>query len=94
MRRSMSQLVALTAAFVSLFAGQVHAWTANSYTVQNPWGGSRAPWNPGGTWVIGGRNGQAVVALDVKSTDKGQSLNGTMAYNGEGPIGFKGARAP
>ncbi|MHC5733036.1 MAG: lectin ESA-2, partial [Nostoc sp.] len=23
------------------------------YTVENQWGGSSAPWNPGGTWVLG-----------------------------------------
>lgn len=44
--------------------------------------------------MIGGRNGQAVIALDVRSTDKGQTLNGTMTYNNEGPIGFRGTRAP
>lgn len=38
----------------------------------NQWGGSSAPWNAGGTWVIAGRTGQAVVALDVKLTDQGQ----------------------
>ncbi len=66
----------------------------NNYTVENQWGGNSAPWHPGGTWVIGGRSNQAVVALDVKSTDQGKSLNGTMTYNGEGPIGFKSAQTP
>jgi hypothetical protein len=66
----------------------------NNYTVENQWGGAAAPWNAGGTWIIGGRTGQAVVALDVKSTDQGKTLNGTMTYSGEGPIGFKGAQTP
>jgi hypothetical protein len=62
----------------------------NNYKVENQWGGDKAPWHPGGTWIIGGRDNQAVVALEVSSPDKGKSLNGTMTYAGEGPIGFKG----
>ncbi|MFN9631633.1 MAG: lectin ESA-2 [Cyanobacteriota bacterium] len=59
------------------------------YHVQNQWGGSSAPWNEGGMWVIGGRSGQPVVQLQVSSNDNGKSLVGTMTYKGEGPIGFK-----
>ena len=62
---------------------------ANIYEVQNQWGGDSAPWHEGGMWVIGARSGQAVVALDVKSSDDGQTMTGTMTYAGEGPIGFK-----
>ena len=61
----------------------------NTYTVENQWGGSSAPWNPGGTWVIGGRSDQRVVEIDITSSDEGNTLNGTMTYQGEGPIGFK-----
>ena len=63
--------------------------TGTNYKVENQWGCSTAPWHAGGNWVIGGRNGQAVVALSVSG--KGGSLDGTMTYEGEGPIGFKGA---
>jgi hypothetical protein len=65
--------------------GLVH----NNYAVQNQWGGTSAPWHDGGTWVIGARDNQHVIALNVSSTDGGQTLNGTMTYEGEGPIGFK-----
>lgn len=61
-----------------------------NYAVENQWGGSDAPWHPGGLWVIGYRNNQAVVAVDVTSDDGGQTLAGTMTYAGEGPIAFKG----
>ncbi|QDE93514.1 lectin ESA-2 [Myxococcus xanthus] len=61
----------------------------DTYTVENQWGGSTAPWNPGGFWMIGARNGQNVVALNVASSDGGKTLAGTMVYNGEGPIGFR-----
>jgi hypothetical protein len=64
---------------------------ANNYEVENQWGGSSAPWHPGGLWIIGYRGGQNVVALDVTSSDDGKSLTGTMTYAGEGPIGFQGA---
>jgi hypothetical protein len=62
---------------------------SNTYAVENQWGGSSAPWNPGGSWVLGCRTGQDVVALDVASGDYGNSLQGTMVYAGEGPIGFR-----
>lgn len=66
---------------------------SNDYTVENQWGGDAAPWHDGGTWTIGGRSGQNVVAIDVKSDDGGETLNGTITYKGEGSIGFKGVRA-
>ncbi len=63
------------------------------YAAQNQWGGNSAPWHVGGEWVIGCRApGQAVVSIQVGSTDNGATLNGTMTYAGEGPIGFRGTR--
>jgi hypothetical protein len=64
----------------------------SNYAVENQWGGSSAPWHPGGTWVIGARGEQMVVGLDVASHDNGATLVGTNTYAGEGPIGFKGSR--
>lgn len=64
--------------------------TGNTYTVENQWGGNSAPWHPGGQWLIGGRD-QKCVALQVKG--KGKNLEGTMTYEGEGPIGFIGTMA-
>lgn len=61
----------------------------NRYQVQNQWGGNDAPWHPGGEWVIGGRDNQSVIALNVKSNDGGKSLDGTNTYDNEGPIGFR-----
>ncbi len=65
----------------------------NTYTVQNQWGGSNAPWHPGGEWVMGCREGQNVIAVNVNSNDNGATLTGTMTYNGEGPIGFQSQQA-
>ncbi|MCG5060963.1 MAG: hypothetical protein KA714_24045 [Limnoraphis sp. WC205] len=62
----------------------------NTYQVENQWGGDSAPWHPGGNWILGSRENQNVVALDINSDDGGTTLNGTMTYQGEGPIGFKG----
>lgn len=64
----------------------------NSYTVQNQWGGSSAPWHDGGQWLIGGRD-QKAVSVKIKSDDGGKSFNGEMTYEGEGPIGVKASRA-
>jgi hypothetical protein len=58
----------------------------NNYSVENQWGGASAPWHPGGNWIIGGREGQNVVAVAVKAD--GANLEGTMTYQGEGPIGM------
>ncbi|NTV99985.1 MAG: hypothetical protein HGA19_01630, partial [Oscillochloris sp.] len=58
-----------------------------SYAVENQWGGEEAPWHPGGTWEIGSRDNQLVINLDLSSTDGGETLNGTITYVGEGPIG-------
>ncbi len=66
----------------------------NSYTVENQWGGSSAPWHPGGQWVLGGREGQSVVSINVASSNGGSELTGEMVYAGEGPIGFKAQRLP
>ncbi|NHZ89904.1 lectin ESA-2 [Massilia sp. CCM 8733] len=63
----------------------------NTYVVENQWEGNAAPWQPGGTWVIGCRVGQGVVALNAESSDGGNTLTGSMTYSGEGPIGFKSA---
>ncbi|MCB9124674.1 MAG: choice-of-anchor L domain-containing protein [Caldilineaceae bacterium] len=65
---------------------------SNTYNVENQWGGTDAPWNPGGVWVIGGRADQRVVALTASSEDGGETLVGTMTYAGEGPIGFRAFR--
>ena len=61
----------------------------NQYKVENQWGGSSAPWHAGGTWTIGGRSNQPVVALSITSPDAGKTLSGTMTYKGEGPIDFR-----
>jgi hypothetical protein len=61
----------------------------NNYAVENQWGGNSAPWHPGGSWVIGYRVGQNVVAVKAASADGGKTLTGTMTYAGEGPIGFR-----
>nr|C0HL89.1 RecName: Full=Lectin SfL-1 [Solieria filiformis] len=66
---------------------------SNNYDVENQWGGSSAPWHAGGTFVIGSRSGQGVVAVDVNSSDGGKTLTGTMTYANEGPIGFKGTQS-
>lgn len=63
-----------------------------AFNASNQWGGGSAPWNQGGQFVIGCRPNQSVVAIDVASSDNGQTLNGTMTYMGEGPIGFRGTR--
>jgi len=60
---------------------------SDTYSIVNQWGGSSAPWHPGGTWVIGCRGPQGIVA--VKATGDAKGLNGTMTYAGEGPIGLK-----
>ncbi|MDC0707660.1 lectin ESA-2 [Stigmatella sp. ncwal1] len=63
------------------------------YQVQNQWGGQSAAWNPGGLWAIGSRSNQSVLALNLKSTDGGKNLTGTMTYSGEGPIGVQAAQS-
>jgi hypothetical protein len=67
---------------------RANAINGGVYTVQNQWGGTSAQWNPGGTWVMGDRADQNVVAVDVSSSDGGQTLSGTMTYAGEQSIGF------
>jgi hypothetical protein len=62
---------------------------ANTYYVENPWGGNDAPWHPGGQWVIGCRGSQRVIALQAEgSASSGGNLTGVMTYDGEGPIGL------
>jgi len=54
------------------------------YAVENKWG--EDTWAPGGTWVLGNRKEQNVDAVEIQSSDKGESFTGTMTYAGEGPI--------
>jgi hypothetical protein len=62
---------------------------SNTYTVENQWGGETAPWHPGGSWVLGCRQGQNVVSVNIESGDGGATFAGAITYNGEGAIGFK-----
>ena len=64
---------------------------ANTYSVVNQWGGNDAPWHPGGTWVLGCRTNQGVVA--IRTSGNGTEIDGTMTYQGEGPIGLELARS-
>jgi hypothetical protein len=66
----------------------------NSYSVKNQWGGASAAWHPGGTWTLGGRDDQRMVKLNFSSSDSGDTLSGTLTYQGEGPIGFRAYFAP
>lgn len=59
---------------------------ANTYSVLNQWGGSNAPWHPGGTWILGGRGTQGLAHIDMSGDARG--LQGTMAYVGEDEIGL------
>lgn len=63
----------------------------NDYQAEYQWGGLMQPWNTGGVWRLGGRNSQRIGAIDVRSSDLGATLEGTVTYVGEGPIGFRGA---
>jgi hypothetical protein len=62
----------------------------NNYTAQVQWGGSSTPWNQDGTWVMGSRENQRVVKVNIESKDGGKTFSGEITYKGEGPIGFKG----
>ena len=42
--------------------------------------------------MLSGRFNQNVVSMDIKSNDNGKTFEGTMTYEGEGPIGFKGTQ--
>jgi hypothetical protein len=69
------------------------AVTANTYQAENQWGGTNQPWHDAGLFLLGARNGQNAVAIDITSADSGKNFSGTMTYQGEGPIGFQGNRA-
>jgi hypothetical protein len=64
---------------------------ADTYQIENQWGGNNAPWQPGGLFVVGCRGSQGVVSVQAESQD-GNLLRGTMTYAGEGPIALTAAR--
>lgn len=66
---------------------------ANVYDVKVQWGGSSEPWHEDGSWIIGGRNNQRCIQLNVTASND-NNLSGDMTYEGEGPIGFKGTLTP
>lgn len=65
--------------------------TENCYQVENRWGGEGAPWHDAGLFLLGARDGQNAVEFDLNGAD-GTSLDGTMKYAGEGPIGVKATK--
>ena len=86
----MRALVFITA--LLLVASSLKLRHDDECVVENQWGGSHAAWNPAGTWVIGWRPSQPIHAVDISSSDNGQSYSGSITYVGEGPIGFKATR--
>ncbi|OQW45392.1 MAG: hypothetical protein A4S12_12820 [Proteobacteria bacterium SG_bin5] len=66
--------------------------TNNCYHCENQWGGDQAPWHDAGLFLLGGRDNQRPVAFALQSHDAGNTIEGTMTYAGEGPIGFRGTR--
>lgn len=58
----------------------------NYYRVENQWGSTGDPWQYAGSWLIGGRCNQQVVSISINSNDGGQTFNGSMTYQNEGPI--------
>jgi hypothetical protein len=46
-------------------------------------------WKPAGTWLLGLRDTQSIVAIDISSEDNGDTFSGTITYAGEGPIAFQ-----
>ncbi|WP_205859214.1 lectin OAA family protein [Pleionea sediminis] len=64
----------------------------NIYKTFTQWGGDNAPWHPAGTWFMGCRDDQNVVAINIQSDSEGTTLSGSMTYDNEGEIGFKATR--
>lgn len=44
-------------------------------------------------WTLGGRNDRNIININVSSPDNGHTFNGTISYEHESPIEFKGLRA-
>ncbi len=71
----------------------------SAYRTEIQWGGASAPWHPNGDFVLGGRDAQRPVSLQIASTDDGETFTGTMTYGksatwpaGEGAVGFRARR--
>lgn len=64
----------------------------NLYHVQNQWGDLSAPWHEGGIFKIGNRSRQAVIALNLQSPDDGNTLIGSVTYEGEAPVALVALR--
>ena len=75
-----------------MLAGVLEA-VAATYVMENQWGGSSARWHPGGIFVLGAREQQLPIAFKLVSHDQGRTLQGTMTYRGEGPIGVRAKQA-
>ena len=48
----------------------------NRYITEVQWGGSSAPWHSNGEFILGGRDQQRLVAINVMSPDGGKTLIG------------------
>jgi len=58
----------------------------NLFKVENNWSNE---WHDGGVWKIGSRVNQPIIEIDIISNDNGQTLEGSITYLNEGPIGFR-----
>lgn len=64
----------------------VHAQSQSNVYRAEVQQGAAPRWEPDGWYTLGGRGAQRAVAIDIRSTDDGQSLTGSMTYAGEGPL--------
>lgn len=64
--------------------------SGSDYKVQIRWGGVNGAWRDEPIWKIGDRPEKPLVRLNATSKDGGMILEGTMTYQDEGSIGFRG----
>lgn len=62
--------------------------TMSSYRCVNQWGGRWAPWHDAGQFLLGALGNHGLVALQIKSADRGHTFTGTMTHAGQNPVEF------
>ncbi len=62
------------------------------YRIEHQWGGPESTWRAGAAWILGGRAGRPIVALDCAARPGGNGFVGRVTYEGGEPAELRASK--